>query len=333
MDCDSGRARFQTAIAAYLRHMRGVQCEPRQVIPITSLDSALDLTARVLLDPGHCVLVEEPSTFGTWEIFKAAGAHVFPLPVDRAGPDPARANGPPPRLIFVSPSVGFPFGGQTSEERRLALLEFARRTGAIIFESDTDWELSWTSRVRSIQGFDGDSQVLYFGSLHETLGPHLRIAYLVVPAPLATAFAEIANRVGYGPDAYVLSALSTFIDENEYAVHVKMVQSVYARRMGIALDACRANIKKAKPIEPSGGFHLTLLFSDDLDEQAVAREAARIGLAVTPLSFFYRQTNRDRGIVLGLGAVADRNVEASIRRLSEVIDQACATDSLYELAS
>jgi DNA-binding transcriptional MocR family regulator len=103
--------------------MRGVQCEPRQVIPITSLESALDLTARVLLDPGHSVLIEEPSTFGAWEIFKAAGARVFPLPADRAGADPARAEGPPPRLIFVSPSVGFPLGSQMSEQRRLALLE------------------------------------------------------------------------------------------------------------------------------------------------------------------------------------------------------------------
>lgn len=329
----SGRSRFQTSIAAYLRHMRGVQCEPHQVIPITSLESALDLTARVLLDPGHCVLAEEPATFGTWETFKAAGAHVFPLPVDRAGADPERAKSPPPRLIFVSPSVGFPLGGQMPEERRLAVLEQARRTGAIIFESDTDWELSWTSRVRAIQGFDGDSQVLYFGSLHETLGPHLRVAYLVVPVALATAFAEIANRVGYGPDTFVLSALSTFIEENEYAVHVRMVQSVYARRMGIALDACRAHIRRAKPIEPSGGFHLTLLFSEDFDEQGVAHAAARLGLAVTPLSCFYRHDSGNKGLVLGLGAVPDRSIEASIRRLSEAIDRACATDDIFELAS
>lgn len=333
LDANSGRVRFQSAIAAYLRHMRGVQCEAHQVIPVTSIDSALDLTSRVLLDPGHCVLVEEPATYGTWQIFKAAGAHVFPLPSDRAGADPARAKGPPPRLIFVSPSVGFPFGVQMTEERRIALLQLARRTGAIILESDIDWELSWTSKIRAIQGYDGDSRVLYFGSLHETLGPHLRIAYLVVPTSLAAAFTEIATRFGYGPDLFVLSALSTFIEENEYAVHVKMVQSVYARRMGIALEACRAHIKSARAIEPSGGYHLTLLGSDDLDEDAVARSAARFGLAATPLSLFYHDKPREKGVVIGLGSVPDRNVEAFVRRLSEAFELACTRDAVYALAS
>ncbi|HLY07167.1 MAG TPA: PLP-dependent aminotransferase family protein [Rhizomicrobium sp.] len=332
-DGNSGKFRFQSAIAAYLRHMRGVQCEPHQVIPITNLESALDLTGRVLLDPGHCVLIEEPSTFGAWEMFQASGAHVFPLPVDRAGADPDRAKSPPPRLLFVSPSVGFPFGGQMLEQRRLALLEFARRAGGIIFEADTDWELSWASKLRAIQGFDGGSRVLYFGSLHETLGPHLRVAYLVVPTHLASAFAEIANRVGYGPDGFVLSALSTFMEENEYAVHAKMVQSIYARRMGIALDACRTYVKRARPVEPTGGFHLSLLFSEDVDERAVVHMAARAGLTVTPLSLCYHQEPREKGIVLGLGLVPDRNIEASIRRLSEVIDLARTTGAVYELAS
>src|SRR5437667_1604192 len=119
--------------------MRGVQCEAGQVIPITSLESALDLTVRVLVDPGHCVLIEDPANFGTREIFEAAGANVFPLPTDGEGADTARAKCPPPRLIVVSPSVSFAFGAQMSEERRMSLLAFARSTGAIILELDVNW--------------------------------------------------------------------------------------------------------------------------------------------------------------------------------------------------
>ena len=57
--------------------------------------------------------------------------------------------------------------------------------------------------------------MLYFGSLHETIGPPLRAGYLVVPAALASPFAEIAKRVGYGPDGFVLSALAGFIEPGE----------------------------------------------------------------------------------------------------------------------
>src|SRR5205823_1031925 len=134
----------------------GVQCEGAQVIPITNLESAIDLTARVLVDPGHCVLVEEPANVGIWQAFKAAGANVFPLPTDDEGANLARAKCPPPRLIVVSPSVSFAFGAQMSEQRRLSLLAFARSTGAIVLELDVNWELSWSGKVRALQGFADD---------------------------------------------------------------------------------------------------------------------------------------------------------------------------------
>jgi len=332
-DTWSGWTRFQTAIAGYLRHMRGVHCEPNQVIPLTSLESALDLTARVLVDPAHCVLAEDPAITSPWETFKAAGAHLFPLSADHDGADPARARCPPPRLIFVSPSLNFPFGAQMPENRRLALLELAQKAGSVIFELDVGWELSWSSRVQSIQGLAGGRQIIYFGSLYETLGPHLRVAYLVVPAALAMAFTEMAKRIGYGPDGFVLSALATFIEENEYAMHVKALRAAYARRMGIALAACRSHLQSARLFEPSGGFHLALRFGEGFDEECAARSAARLGLAVSPLSQFYHAIEGEKGLVLGLGVVPDRNIETYIRRLAEAVDQARTPDPIYELAS
>jgi len=153
---------------------------------------------------------------------------------------------------------------------------------------------------------------------------------------MRTATAVIStrcHRLGYGPDGFVLSALAGFIEENDYAMHVKTVRATYARRMGMTIDACRRHIKNAEALEPSGGFHLTLKFSDDFDEQHVAQMAERRGLVVTPLSLFYHQSPGSRGLVLGLGAIPDRNIESSICRLSEIIEEAGAIDRSYDLAS
>jgi GntR family transcriptional regulator/MocR family aminotransferase len=320
-DVRQGHRRFQVALSAYLRRMRGVYCEPEQVIPITGIESALDLTARVMIDPGHVVQIEDPTSDVVRQAFLTAGARLVELPSDSKGADPSRASGPPPRLMFVSPSAGFPLGRQMPELRRFAVLDAARRAGAIVFEADNCWELSYTgSRLRAIQGYDRDGCVIYFGSLTETLGPHIRIGYLVVPAALADSFTDMAQRVSYGPDAFVLAALATFIEENQYAKHIKTIRAVYAHRLRTMAEACRSYIGSATVLEPVGGFHLTLMFPDGTDEEGLCRAAAEHGLLVTPLSRFYLRQNQKPGVVLGFGAVADRLIEPTIRRLASVIE-------------
>jgi GntR family transcriptional regulator / MocR family aminotransferase len=302
-----------------------VNCEPGQIIPLTGIESALDLTARVLLDPGHSVLIEDPAMEAARQAFAAAGATLETMPGDSSGADASRASGPPPRLIFVSPSISFPFGRQMPEPRRKAVLDLANRTRAAIFEADICGELAFGgSRLRAIQGQDSEGRVIYFGSLNETLGPHIRAAYLVVPPHLVDAFSEMAQRVSYGPDAFILSALATFIEENHYAMHIRNIRSIYAQRLKAMVDACRAHLPEATILEPSGGLHLTLLFPHGLDELAACRAAADQGLSLAPLSRFYQhaapQGARTPGLVLGFGTVPERVVDAAVRKLAAAVE-------------
>ncbi|HEY2069677.1 MAG TPA: PLP-dependent aminotransferase family protein [Rhizomicrobium sp.] len=321
-DMRHGYKRFQTALAAYLRHMRGVNCEPGQIIPLTGLESALDLTARVLLDPGHSVLIEDPAPDAVRHAFAAAGAIVETMPSDSAGADPSRAAGPPPRIIFVSPSIGFPFGRQMPEQRRRAVLELASRARSAVFEADIGGELAYSgSRLRAIQGQDGEGRVIYFGGLSETLGSHIRAAYLVVPPHLVGAFTDMAERIAYGPDAFILSALATFIEENHYAMHIRNVRSVYAQRLKAMVEAARLHIPEATILEPAGGLHLPLLFPHGLDEAAAVRCANEQGLAVAPLSRFYRNGGHTPGLVLGFGTVPERVIDTAMRKLASAIAQ------------
>jgi GntR family transcriptional regulator/MocR family aminotransferase len=325
-DLRLGYRRFQTALAAYLRHMRGVNCEPEQIIPLNGLESALDLTARVLLDPGHSVLVEDPAMDSVRQAFAAAGAQVEIMPSDSAGADPSRASGPPPRLIFVSPSISFPFGRQMTEPRRKAVLDLAYRTGAAVFEADICGELAFGgSRLRAIQGQDSQGRVIYFGSLNETLGPHIRAAYLVVPPNLVDAFAGMAERVSCGPDAFILSALATFIEDNHYALHIRNIRSIYAQRLKAFTQAARTHLPEATVLEPSGGLHLTLMFPHGFDEHAACRAAAEQGLAVAPLSRFYQHGGHSPGLVLGFGSVPERAIEPAIRKLTQAARAAQVT--------
>lgn len=324
--------RFQVALAAYLRVKRGVTCEPSQIIPVTGIESALDLTSRVMIDPGHCVLIEDPAHPIVRQAFSAAGARVLALPGDASGADPARVCGPPPRLIFVSPSVSFPMGRQMTPDRRLALLEFAQRTGAMIFEADTSWELSYQNeRLRALQGCDRFGQVIYFGSMNETLGPYVRASYLVVPPDLVEPFSETARRIGNCSDPSVLAAVARYIEDSQYAIHIRAIRALYGQRMMAFVQALRTHLRQATVLESAGGLHVTLLLPDRLDESAVCRLAAGHGFPVAPLSSFYQSNARASGVVFGFGLLPERNIDVVVRRFADLIAGLSGNRQMLEL--
>jgi len=322
-DLRQGLRKFQTVMTNYLRHMRGVLCEPSQIIPVTGIESALDLTARVMIDPGHWVYVEDPANDIVGRYLRSAGAQIVPIPSDNNGADIHRVSGPPPRLIFASPSVSFPLGCQMSDARRAAMLDVARISNAVVFECDALWDLSYTGgRVRAMQGRDRDASVIYFGSLNHTLGPHIRVGYLVVPPHLVDPFAEMAQRISYGPEPFVLAALATFIEDTNYAVHTKSIRATYAERLGALVESLRRHLGNITILEPCGGLNVSILFNEAIDERVVCRAAADRGLSVTELSRFYHDPARaPRGIVLGFGNMPERIIETMVCRLADVIDE------------
>lgn len=315
--------RFQAAVAAYLRHASGVHCEPQQVIAVSGHEAALALTARVLIDPGHRVLVQDPSILAARAMFADAGARIEALPVDAKGADPKTISGPPPRLIWVSPALSFPLGVQMTEARRLAVLDAARHAGAAIFESSSYGDLVYSGhRLRAIQGHDNEGRVIYYGSFQRTLGPGMRLGYLIVPPALVDAFCKMRRRIAGGPELFLQSAMATFIGENRYALHLKKVRGIYAGRLRMLMAACRKHIPQASFTEPVGGFHLALNFSDGTDEQRVYAAAAKDGFQVQPLSQFYQDPRNGTGLVLGFGAMADAFIEPAIVRLAASIREA-----------
>ena len=324
----NGSDRFQAAVAAYLRQSRGVVCAPSQVIAVSGLESALDLTARVLLDPGDCVQVEDPSMDIVHSAFRAARAYIKPAPADAFGPNFRSVEGPPARIIFVSPSVSFPYGMPMTEARRQDVLDAARAQNAAIFENDTCFELRYSGgSLRSIQGQDKDGRVIYYGGFPETLGNSVRVGYLVVPESLLDAFVETSRRVSGTPVPQVQEALADFIEEHEFAVHARNVRGLYAKRLELIKRASKVHMPHLGISEPLGGLHIVFHLDRGTDALSICEIAAPEGIPVRPLSQYYLKKSADNGLVFGFGAVPERAIQPMMKRLAEI----CADHSRSRL--
>jgi GntR family transcriptional regulator/MocR family aminotransferase len=313
--------KFQSAVAVHLRRTNGVICKPSQILPMASAEGATDLVAKLTLDAGHAVHMESPSCDIARAIFRSTGAHLYELPADSFGANPDLVVAPPARLLVVSPSLSFPFGVQMPEERRLKIANYARASGALILENDFDGDLMFTgARLKTIQALE-PNRVIYFSSFNYSLGPKIRVSYLIVPESFLDPAVKLWRIMSQGPDQIVLSAIASFIEDGQYAVHTKKIRAVYANRMSRLTELCREYIPEAVVVEPRGGLHLTLKLPPHIPSTAVCRIASRHKIGIRPLEQFCLG-KKDNGVVMGIGMCPDRNRDQLVAKLAEIIREA-----------
>ena len=209
-----GYGPLKVALAEYLRVSRMMVCSPQQILILNGSHQAIDLCARMLCDPGDRVWMEEPGYWGARNVLRANGLQLVPVAVDDEGiAPPETLDGPPPRLMFVSPSSQYPTGAVMSLARRLSLLEQAELHGAWIIEDDYDNEIRYHPHtLGSLFGQSRTQRVLYLGTFSKVMFPGLRLAYLVVPEHLAEAF-SIGNAELYREGRMIeQAALAEFIE-------------------------------------------------------------------------------------------------------------------------
>src|SRR4051794_27308303 len=281
---------LRVAIAAYLHAARGVQCTADQVIVVAGSQQGLDLAARVLLDPGDHVWIEDPGYVGARGALRSAGAQLVPVPLDQEGLRVAAGidKCPDARMAYVTPSHQFPLGVTMSLSRRLALLDWARRADAWLLEDDYDSEYRYTGRpLPALQGLDRDRRTIYLGTFSKVLFPSLRLGYLVVPADLVAAFVAARALADRHPPSIEQAALADFITEGHFARHIRRTRALYAERQAALLAAADRELAGLIELPPAeAGMHLVGWLPPGANDAEASYCAARAGVDAPALSAY-----------------------------------------------
>ncbi len=307
---------LRAAISDYLTAARGVRCSAEQIVILSGVQDALDLVARITLDRGDRVCIENPGYQGAAAIFEAAGARVVPVALDEQGMRVPRERSA--RLVYVTPAHQFPLGMTMSIARRLELLQWARTHRTLIFEDDYDSEYRYAGRpVPALQGLDTAGQVLFFGSFSKVLFPSLRIGYLVLPEDLVDLFASAMSLTRRHAPLLDQAVLCDFIVEGHFGRHLRRMRQIYAERLAVLTGSARDHLEGMLEVVPiEAGLQTTGWLADGFDEIRVARKAAERGVDVTPLSLHCRRALRRSGLQLGFAAIDAAEIRRGVRELA-----------------
>jgi len=331
-----GHPALRREIANFLASVRGLVCRPEEVVVTSGTSGALDFLSRMLLDPGEEVWVEEPGFVEARWALTAAGAKLVPIPVDDRGLCVSEGirRAPQAKLIVVTPSHQYPLGVSMGLERRLELLDWARKNDVWIIEDDYNSEFRHQdSMIASLRSLDREGRVIYLGTFSKIMMPSIRLGYLVASEDFVAAFSKGRSRIDVHTSGVGQLALAEFMRKGHLLRHLRRRRKVYTERRKALIDAITTMMPDELTVSSAAtGLHLVALFTDRLRARMSDVQAAtmlrRIGIHVQPLSQNHLDQPERQGLVFGYGRLHTADALRLVSSIADCISEtspACGT--------
>lgn len=324
----AGLPRLREAIARHLSLARATPVQPQQVLVVNSPMQALELIARVLLEPGDKVWLEDPGHTSLVSLFQVLRCEVFGVPLDSQGLDvqAGQAVAPDAALVYFHPITQYPLNVRTSPTRRAELLAWAEGSGAWIVEGNFNDEIVFDRESPgALWAMDASDRVLMMGTLEGIMYPSLRVAYLVVPQRLAEVFIAMRGLLGDSTNTQLQLALAWFIDEGHLATHLRTLRQVGRERRDALRASCARHLPDWARLGPiDGGLHACIHLPVRVSDREVVRRMRSRGVLAIALSSGCIVPAHGHGLIIGFGAFDAFTIDRSVAVIGECLRETVA---------
>lgn len=316
-------------ISAHLAE-RGLSRSADQILITSGSQQGIDLVAKVMLDPGDVVLVEDPSylaalqTFGGYEVsFVVAGSDDEGMRIDEVEKAIAQHK---PKLIYLVPNFQNPKGTTLTLERRKALVRLAQRHGIIILEDNPYGELRFRGDfVASLASLDDEGVVVQLGTFSKTLAPGLRIGWITAPSELLRAMVIAKQATDLHTATLAQRATAKLLTTFDYNAHLTRLRAIYGERCQTMLDALKEHMPAGtRWTSPEGGMFLWVELPNGLNGDALLPKALEQKVAFVPGSPFFASSPRHEFVRLNYSNRPPELIQEGMRRLGTVLTSAVA---------
>jgi DNA-binding transcriptional MocR family regulator len=312
---------------AKLMEKRGTKCNPEEIMVFSGSQQGIDIAARVFLDPGDIVIVEEPSFFSALQIFQYAGARIIGIPADENGMRidllEQALQRYRPKFIYTIPTYQNPSGISMSLERRKNLIELAYKKKVVILEDDPYGELRFEgSKLPTFKELDKYGYVIYLSTFSKIIFPGIRIGWMCAQKPVIHQFTMAKQLADLHANSISQWIVDRFLSSGKLEEHLKYICSEYRKKRDIMIEALLDNpVDGLEWNKPLGGFYIWCGLPDGLPYSALLAKASEKGVAYVPGNTFFLGGRGENYIRLNYTYPPKENIVTGVKRLKEAIEE------------
>jgi 2-aminoadipate transaminase len=297
--------------------------DPERVMITNGSMEAAALLFRHLVSDGDRVVVEQPTYDRTLLLLQQAGADLVGARLEADGVDPAEveAAGDEVRLAHVIPNFHNPAGCTLSLDKRSSLVQLAADRGFTLFEDDPYRLICFEKASgKTMLDMDTADRVIHASSFSKSIGPGVRVGYLVGPAEQIATLAKRANEQYISPNMLAEAIVFELCRSGGLEANLKIVNAALRERRDALVEALRQHIPEAEFVVPEGGYFLWLDLNDDVDAVALLAEAKEEGVTFVAGPDFMMEGGTS-SLRLSFAPVPADEVDEGVQRLARALDR------------
>ncbi len=306
---------------------RGVYCNYEEVMMLSGSQQGIDLAARVFLDPGDIVVIEEPTYFPAIQLFRTAGARIMTVPVDENGMKvdvlEQLLHRYRPKLIYTIPTYQNPTGTEMSLDRRKRLVELARQFNVVILEDDAYGDLCYEgSQLPLLKALDNSGYVVYLSTFSKNVYSGLRLGWLAADKRIIKAFSSSKQLMDLHSSSLSQWLIERFVLSGGLGTHMKAICLEYKERRDIMFDALSRYAPRGVTWNrPKGGYYIWCRLPIGLSANKLISKAAEYKVSFIPGTPFFNSEQGDDYIRLNFTYAPKDRIEEGIKLLCKAMKE------------
>ena len=321
-----GRVQLREIIVELMAES-GMRLKADDLIVTAGAQQALDLLAKIFIDPGDTIITEGPTYLGALQAFSAYQPNVVCIPMDDDGmrvdllEEKLRELGPRgAKFIYTIPNFQNPAGVTLTPERRRKLVDLAREYDIPLIEDDPYGRLRFEGgHAKTLRSLDED--VIYLGTASKIFAPGLRLGWVAAPAPILGKILLAKQAADLCGSAYAQVTAEKYFTGTRWRRVLQDLTRTYAERRDAMLEALAEHLPpEVRYTRPEGGFFVWVELPEFLDVKPLLAEAVEAGVTYVPGDAFFPDGRGRNCMRLAFCFAKPDDIREGVRRLAEVLE-------------
>lgn len=288
---------------------RGVNASAQDVMVLSGSQQGLCLAACAFIDPGDVVFVEEPTFFSAVHIFRAQGARIIGISVDRI------------KLIYTIPDFQNPSGRTWSAERRAGFMKLLAGRDILVVEDAPYSELRFEGdMLPPLKSLDTEGFVIYLGTFSKVFCPGMRIGWVAADEKILEKYVLVKQGADLHSAGYTQRIISMYMDLYELDDDISKICEVYKKRRDAMLEAISAELPAGTRFtQPKGGLFTWIELDGDIDTRELLAECLERNVAFVPGEPFFPNGGVKNTMRLNYSNMPEEKIAEGIRQIGTAI--------------